>query len=142
MVFWTFIRVLLGYSVFIFAFSLGFHVLLHNTTPGSSPNNYPFFDYIGLSLVKTFMMFIGEVDFEALPFEHRDPEPRYLLLLVFVFVITVLMMNLLNGLAVSDISLLRDEAEIWAAKSDVDIIHSLVSSTINGTYIRIILYML
>ena len=85
------------------------------------------------------MMFIGEVDFGELPFQHRDPEPRYLLLLVFVFVITVVMMNLLNGLAVSDISLLRDEAEIWAARSDVTIIHDLVSSALNSIYIRIYL---
>ena len=102
----------------------------------SVPSENPFFDYIGLALVKTFTMFTGELEFGELPFEPRDPEPRYLLLLVFVFFIVVVMMNLLNGLAVSDITLLRDEAEIWAAHSDVEIIHSLVSRTLNIIYIR------
>ena len=74
-------------------------------------------------------MFIGELEFGELPFETHGFDPRYLFLLAFVFLIVVVMMNLLNGLAVSDITLLRDEAEIWAAHSDVEIIHSLVSRT-------------
>ena len=81
-------------------------------------------------------MFTGELEFGELPFEPRDPEPRYLLLLVFVFFIVVVMMNLLNGLAVSDITRLRGDAEIWAARSDAEIIHSLVISTGNIIYIQ------
>ena len=84
-------------------------------------------------------MFTGELEFGDLPFEHRGVESRYLFLLVFVFLIVVVMMNLLNGLAVSDITLLRDQAEIWAAHSDVEIIYSLVSSSINSNIILFIL---
>ena len=137
----TFFKVLLGYSFFIIAFALGFYVLLHNDTPTSPPSDYPFFDHIGLSLVKTFTMFTGELEFGDLPFEHHGTDSRYLFLLAFVFLIVVVMMNLLNGLAVSDITLLRDEAEIWAAYSDVKTIYSLVSSTINSIMIRNILYL-
>ena len=83
-------------------------------------------------MVKTFTMFIGELEFGELPFEARGTEIRYLFLLAFVFLIVVVMMNLLNGLAVSDITLLRDEAEIWTAHSDVEIIYGIVSCTITS----------
>ena len=134
--FGTFFQVLLGYSFYIFAFSLGFYVLLHNDTTTSAPAESPFFDYIGLSIVKTFTMFTGELEFSDLPFEHRETESRYLFLLAFVFFIVVVMMNLLNGLAVSDITHLRDEAEIWTAYSDVEIIYGIVSFTINKISIQ------
>ena len=80
-------------------------------------SGYPFFDYIELSLVKTFTMFIGELDFDELPYEARVTEIRYLFLLTFVLLIVVVMTNLLNGLAVSDITILRDEAETSATHS-------------------------
>ena len=84
-------------------------------------------------------MFTGELEFSDLPFEHRETESRYLFLLAFVFFIVVVMMNLLNGLAVSDITILRDEAEIWATHSDIEIIYSLVSFSLHNSEIGNIL---
>ena len=130
---------MLGYSFFIIAFALGFYLLLHKVTP--SPED-SFLDDPGLSIVKTFIMFVGEL---GDPPKSDSLEPQkaflvktssYIYLLAFVFLIVVVMMNLLNGLAVSDINKLREEAEIWATKSDVEIIDTLVSSAIKYMQIK------
>ena len=133
---------MLGYSFFIIAFALGFYILLHKSRPDP---NLSFFDDPYLSIVKTFTMFVGEIG-DLQVSDNLQPtkallvnESRYIYFLVFVFLIVIVMMNLLNGLAVSDINKLREEAEIWATKSDVEIIYALVSSTINDMHIRITL---
>ena len=129
--------------MFIVSFGLGFYILLHKDSPtlsksnlgdslryteGSCPEDeYPFFNNVGLALVKTFTMFVGELEFADLPFETPV---GYLFLLAFVFLIVVVMMNLLNGLAVSDTGLIREEAEIYAYRCQVEIISYLVRFTI------------
>ena len=122
----TFIRFLLWYSLFILSFGFGFYILLHKDIPSkdeSGGEEYKYFNNIGLSLVKTFTMFVGELEFADLPFETPV---GYLFLLSFVFLIVVVMMNLLNGLAVSDTGVIREEAEIYAYKCQVEIISYLV----------------
>ena len=56
----------------------------------------------------------------------------YLYLLAFVFLIVVVMMNLLNGLAVSDTGVIRHEAEIYAYKCQVEIISYLEAMMLGG----------
>ena len=106
----TFLHVLVGYSFFIVAFAMGFYLLLHNVTV-TSDQDFIFFDDMGLSVVKTFTMFVGELDVGDIPladnFESTDvflgKEFRYLYLLAFVFLIVIVMMNLLVAIAVNDI---------------------------------------
>ncbi len=93
----TFISFLTWYSLFIIAFALCFYILLHQDTAGD-PQEYPFFDHLGLCLVKTFSMFVGELEFSDIPFNSPF---SYVFFLVFIFLIVVVLMNLLNGLAVS-----------------------------------------
>ena len=66
-------------------------------------------------MVKTFTMFVGELEFGDLPIETPV---GYLFFLAFIFLIVVVLMNLLNGLAVSDTGLIRDEAEVvgWTSR--------------------------
>lgn len=123
----TFILFLMWYSLFIIAFALGFYVLLHNDSD-QEPGDYVFFDDLGLCVVKTFTMFVGELEFGDLPVHTGF---GYIFLLAFVFLIVVVMMNLLNGLAVSDTGVIRAEAEIHAYKCQVEII-SYIESTVLG----------
>ena len=101
----TFISFLAWYSLFIVAFSLSFYILLHQDTEGVE-NEYPFFDKLGLTVVKTFSMFVGELEFSDIPFNSAF---SYFFFLLFIFLIVVVLMNLLNGLAVSDTGLIREE---------------------------------
>ena len=112
----------------IVAYGFGFYIILHNDRPidASAPKDaerYVFFDGLGISLVKTSTMFIGELEFSNLPIKGAG---CYLFLLVFVISIVVVMMNLLIGLAVSDISIVRQEAEIYSCQSQVEITAELV----------------
>lgn len=129
----TFIMFLVWYSLFIIAFSLGFYILLHrddddDTIDKDAADYYPFFDTLDLSVVKTFTMFVGELEFGDLPIETPV---GYLFFLAFIFLIVVVMMNLLNGLAVSDTGVIRAEAEINYYVSQVEVI-SYIESMLLG----------
>ena len=122
----TFISFLTWYSLFIIAFGLCFYILLHEDD--GKEKEYPFFDHLGLVLVKTFSMFVGELEFSDIPFNSPF---SYFFFLAFVFLIVVVLMNLLNGLAVSDTGLIREEAEIHAHVSRVEVI-SQAEATLLG----------
>ena len=98
----TFTTFLIWYSLFLLAFGLGFYILLHEDN-GGPDRDYAFFDHLGLCLVKTFSMFVGELEFSDIPFNSPF---SYFFFLTFVFLIVVVLMNLLNGLAVRFIMLL------------------------------------
>ena len=89
----------------------------------SEPDNdeNTFFNQVWLALVKTTIMFIGEIEFGDLPIDSNS-WLSYCFLLWFVFLIIVVLMNLLNGLAVSDTGVCRAEAEIYTYKSQVELI--------------------
>ena len=78
----------------------------------------PFFAYPAGSLVKTFVMMVGELEYEALfphePSENPPPFEYYsnLLFVVFVLVMGIVVMNLLVGLAVDDIQEIQENAEL------------------------------
>ena len=65
----------LRYSLFIIAFGLGFFILLHSDEAktmkkeGDEEEKPKFFDHLGLSIVKTFSMFVGELEFSEVPFQ-------------------------------------------------------------------------
>lgn len=112
----SFFSFLLWYSFFLAAFGLGFYIMLHNDiSPKDEPSEYVFFDSPWLALVKTSTMFIGELEFSDIPINRENPVRAvlgFLFLLAFVFLIVVVLMNLLNGLAVSDTAAIEREAEI------------------------------
>ena len=86
------------------------------TNQNSSSENYQktSFDNPYLALVKTAAMFVGEIEFGDLPFNGGDINVTfaYFFLLIFIFLMIVVLMNLLNGLAVSDTGIIVEESEI------------------------------
>ena len=66
-------------------------------------------------------MFVGEIEFGDLPIDMNS-WMSFVFLLSFVFLIIVVLMNLLNGLAVSDTGLIREQAEIVSHMARVDTI--------------------
>ena len=61
-------------------------------------------------------MFTGELEFGNLPLNSPF---SYVFFLLFLFLIVVVLMNLLNGLAVSDTGIIRDKAEIFSYRYEV-----------------------
>merc|ERR1712223_498137 len=84
-------------------------------------DDYPFFNHPWHSFIKTTIMFVGEIEFSDLPIDMNS-WLSFLFLLAFVFLIIVVLMNLLNGLAVSDTGLIREQAEIVTHIASVDTI--------------------
>ena len=105
----TFTSFLAWYSLFIIAFAFSFYILLHNDIEDNeNTTNKEYFDDVGFTLIKTFTMFTGELDFNDIPFNSPF---SYGFFLFFLFLIVVVLMNLLNGLAVSDTGTIWREAE-------------------------------
>ncbi|KAF5301244.1 hypothetical protein FQR65_LT00944 [Abscondita terminalis] len=112
----TLIKVLMVFSILIIAFGLAFYILL-------SRGEHLSFRTIPMSLVRTFSMMLGEIDFLGTyvePFYLRKddgrtlpfPIPAFLILGVFMVLMPILLMNLLIGLAVGDIESVRRNAQL------------------------------
>ena len=87
-------------------------------------DDYIYFNKPWLALVKTSTMFVGELEFSDIPIDvdnYLSPL-AYMFFLSFVFLIVVVLMNLLNGLAVSDTAIIQEKAEIVTYISRVDTI--------------------
>lgn len=98
----NFFKFLAAYVCLIVGFSLGFSVLHKNYKSFADPL---------VSLLKTVIMMSGELEFEDVFFDQtaplKYPGTAHLLLLGFVILVTVILTNLMVGLAVSDIQELR-----------------------------------
>jgi len=97
------------YGLFIVAFGLSFFIMLHEDVKKEehnlkSENDYVYFNTTFLSIVKTLTMFVGELEFSDIPInlESSMMPCNYIFFLLFVFLIVVVLMNLLNGLAVRE----------------------------------------
>jgi hypothetical protein len=133
----SFLKILSIYSLFIVAFAMGFYILFHNDLGDAKLNvqsltPYVFFDTPLESVVKTIAMFIGELDFNNIPiginYGRRDGNVSvalgYLFYLIFMFSVTIVLMNLLNGLAVTDITAIVRESEVSHQASIIEMLES------------------
>ena len=139
----TYTFILLSYMAFILSFTYAFYLIfgLDNevpydqttaapvvvvTTVSTDPNvtttttttaepwtpqpGDEFFGNIGLSFVKTLVMFVGEMDYTDLTFDHWL---GYVIFVMFLFLLIIVLMNILNGLAVSDIHKIQEEVDTY-----------------------------
>ncbi|GLH05722.1 Transient receptor potential channel pyrexia, partial [Gryllus bimaculatus] len=97
----NFARFLLAYSCLLIAFSLSFGVLFPD---------YKAFSHVLWSLMKTVVMMSGELEFEDIFYGDTSvayPGTAHFVFLAFVLLVTVVLTNLLLGLAVSDIQVCK-----------------------------------
>ena len=135
----TFFLFLTWYFLFIVAFGLGFYILLHKDVterPEDGGEDYKFFDSVWLSLVKTATMLAGELEFSDIPInlDSKLAPLAYIFFLSFVFLIVIVLFNLLNGLAVSDTGIIRDKAEIFSYRSQVETISTFESMLLGDPF--------
>ena len=98
----NFTKFLFLYIFLILAFALAFFVLFRGDD--NFPNPYQ-------SLFKTIVMLTGEFDSSDLPFLSYPVLSR-LIFIGFIFLIVIILLNLLNGLAVNDTAEILSEAEL------------------------------
>lgn len=100
----NFAKFLLAYCCLLVAFGLSFGVLF---------NSYPAFKSVPWTLLKTITMMSGELEFEDIFYGDvriQFPGTSHALFFAFVVLVTIILTNLLVGLAVSDIQGLQASA--------------------------------
>ena len=113
----TFLKFSVTFILFVFSFALGFYTLLHDKFPLT-------YDNIGSTAVKTTVMMIGEFDFDSLfnGGEVKPPMVTWLLFVIFVVIMTILLTNLMVGLAVDDIKAVLDQAVMTRISMQVNLV--------------------
>lgn len=117
-------RVLCNYLKFlvwdvflIIAFALGFYSLFHDSIiSGQNGTEDNFFQKPFMSIFRTLIMLMGEFDISSVPFD-LVPGLSYVIFLFFVLLVPLVMVNLLNGLAVSDTQAIKNDAQLVSIES-------------------------
>ncbi|GFG31644.1 hypothetical protein Cfor_03211 [Coptotermes formosanus] len=115
---WTFLQFMAYYVILLIAFTLSFYILFKGN---SELGNAKMFANPLLLLLKTVVMFTGEFDASSLPFDNM-PYTSHVIFLLFVVLVTIILLNLLNGLAVSDTDAIRKNAETLSLVARVTLI--------------------
>lgn len=118
----NFSKFLLAYCCLLFAFGLSFGVLF---------SSYPAFKSFYWTLLKTITMMAGELEFEDI-FYNSDipiqfPVTSHGMFFTFVLLVTIILTNLLVGLAVSDIQGLQASAGLDRLTRQVELVARLES---------------
>ena len=104
---------------FIIAFRLCFFIIYHHPEGATNEDGEEINGYFvnpNKSLMKTiFMILTGEIEFEDIEYSSR------IIFLVYVFFIMLILVNLLNGISVSDTADIQKQAEIMSHVSRVEL---------------------
>jgi Ion transport protein len=118
----NFSKFLMAYCCLLIAFGLSFAVLFSNN---------PAFEVVPWALLKTVVMMAGELEFEDLFYtedaEIQFPVTAHIMFFAFVILVTVILTNLLVGLAVSDIQGLQASAGLDRLSRQAELISRLES---------------
>ncbi|CAH1370781.1 unnamed protein product [Tenebrio molitor] len=117
----NFFKLLLWYFLLLIAFALSFYILFHDDS----------FDNPLKSIFQTIIMLTGELDADSIKFDTYNIASR-LIFLLFVFMITIVLFNLLNGLAVGDTQTIRSDAELVAHTSRVQHMYYIESMLVDN----------
>ena len=119
-VIFTFLSVSIVFVIMIISFGFGFHALLSNRDEFATP-------YDGV--LKSFMMMLGEIDYGGIFFKDNPPKEfgdewyqgheqvafpviTYAMFLVFLFLVSIVAINVLVGLTVDDIRNFLENADL------------------------------
>lgn len=124
----NFLKLLLWYSILIISFFLSFFMLFK-----SDKDEHQEFNNIPLAAFKTILMVSGELESSKLQFSSNRIISR-LLFISFIFLIPIVLINLLNGIAVNDIRKIKKDAEIIAIVSRAKLIHFFETMSLRNKY--------
>lgn len=117
-VFITFLKSIALYSILLLGFAFCFYTLFGDDGDGSATNgtkedgeDFHHFKYPGFAIIKTIVMFSGELEASNLDLKNNDAFYSIIFLL-FVFLITIVLLNLINGLSVSDVFQIKAEGHL------------------------------
>ena len=123
----TFLRYMMSYVTLLIAFALSFYIIFKGS---SKQEGAKMFANTPVSLLNTIVMFTGEFDASDLPFDIL-PYTSHVIFLLFVVLVAIVLLNLLNGLAVSDTEVIRENAERLSLAARVKLI-SRIEGLVNA----------
>ena len=112
----TFAQFSMVFALFIIAFGLGFHMLLHEQKPVA-------FLTPARATLKTMMGMLGEFEYDSVfNSDEYDPMPvAWFIYVAYLVVNCIIVMNLLVGLAVDDIKEVQEQAGLKRLAMQVDL---------------------
>ena len=125
----TYFNIIVSYIPFLLAFAFVFSLIYNvkngetqtqtnsTATADSEDEEYDHFGTIFASLVRTLVMLTGEFNYPDIPMKHWLGR---VIFTIFIFLMVIVIMNLLNGLAVSDINKIRKETDTYNLQSIVE----------------------
>ncbi|XP_067000367.2 transient receptor potential cation channel protein painless [Anabrus simplex] len=117
----NFLKYMPWYFLFlILPFALCFHILFSC----KSGQVHTFFNNYWESIFKTIGMLAGEFELSNLDFTNF-PVLAHIVIMLFVIVIPVILLNLLNGLAVSDTQQIKNQAKVLSIVSMINLLYDL-----------------
>lgn len=116
----NFMKFLAWYVILIIAFALTFYTLFRGCGTECEENN-PFINP-GLSIFKSIIMLTGEFDAGEIPFVTFIGT-SHLIFIAFIFLIAIVLLNLLNGLAVTDTQTIRNDSYLCRCIALVKLIY-------------------
>jgi len=122
----TFLKYLAWYSLLIIAFSLSFYALFHDSeTYIPEKNMYSRLFHNPLtSLFTVFSMFVGGFGTKFLPFELAAGI-SHIVFILFMFFLTLVLLNIFTGLAVSQIQNIESKAELIFLRAKVNAVSDI-----------------
>ncbi|XP_050068574.1 transient receptor potential cation channel protein painless [Anopheles maculipalpis] len=151
----NFLKCLVLYSIILLAFAFSFYTLFRvngSTKPvdantvemateqrGADDGDDDQFNQFGdvpLALMKTAVMLTGE--FEAANIKFQQSSLSYVIFALFLFFVSIVLFNLMNGLAVSDTTAIKAESEIIGITQKVFLINKYENALKTSKPIRCI----
>ena len=132
----NYVKFLLSYIFLLIAFAFSFYSLLHKNAINSitkcheNEDQYFFMNPI-MSLMKTFVMMTGEFQAESLASGMANSPTLFWLFALFVFIIAMVLLNLLTGLAVSDTKTIKSNADQLCRNSRIRLIYEYEKSLLH-----------
>lgn len=134
---WTAFKFLGSTFLIVFGFALSFMHLFSNFSVDNDLNrnltmNNEAFIYMNdtqleynmyhlfAGIFKTIVMMTGELDADDLKFRYGS---SYIIFVIFIFIVPVIFVNLLNGLAIGDIQMIQEHAEFMYRKAQLMIMY-------------------
>uniref|UniRef100_A0A182P4H0 Ion transport domain-containing protein n=1 Tax=Anopheles epiroticus TaxID=199890 RepID=A0A182P4H0_9DIPT len=150
----NFLKCLVLYSIILVAFAFSFYTLFRvsgtvrhpveattDKTEGmqeadGDDDQFNQFGEVPLALMKTAVMLTGE--FEAANIKFQQSSLSYIIFALFLFFVSIVLFNLMNGLAVSDTTTIKAEAEIIGITQKVILINKYENALKTSKPIRCI----
>ncbi|XP_049534850.1 transient receptor potential cation channel protein painless-like [Anopheles darlingi] len=142
----NFLKCLVLYSIILLAFAFSFYTLFRvndsnpadsattSEAPGGDDDQFNQFSDIPLALMKTAVMLTGEFEAANIKFQGVT----YVVFALFLFFVSIVLFNLMNGLAVSDTTIIKAESELIGLIQKVFVIYKYENALKTSKPIRCI----